>query len=100
MKKVILALLCLVSIHGFSQIKIGLEGGFNSASFAQSGETSAPGYRMSPASISTFNAGIASEIPFSKKIYLHLGLLYFATGTNINGQGDESGYVGSSYTAI
>jgi hypothetical protein len=95
MKKIFFFLLCVVSTDGFSQIKFGVEGGFNSSSFAQSGESSVAGYGMSPSSISTFNAGIVSEIPLSKKIFLQTELLYFANGTHIDGQGGESGYEGS-----
>jgi hypothetical protein len=100
MKKIFFVLCCFVSTRSYSQIKIGVEGGYHSASFAQSGETSAPGYGMSPFSISGFNAGIVSEIPLSKKIFLQPGLLYFSNGTHIIGQGGISGYTGSSYTAI
>ncbi len=100
MKKIFFVLLCFLSMHGFSQIKIGVAGGYSSASFAQSGETDIPGYGNSSSSISTFNMGIVSEIPLGKKIFLQPGLLYFGNGTHIDEQGGESGYEGSSHTTI
>jgi hypothetical protein len=100
MKKIFFALLCFVSTHSFSQIKIGIEGGYNSTSFSQAGESSATAYRMFPSSISTFNAGIVSEIPLSKKIFLQPGLLYFGNGTQIVEKGGESGYEGYAHSTI
>jgi Outer membrane protein beta-barrel domain len=100
MKKIFFFLLCFVSTHSFSQIKIAAEGGYNSARFVQSGETPSADYGNSPSSISTFNAGIVSEIPLSKKIFLQPALLYFGNGTHIEGQAINPGYESFSHTAI
>jgi hypothetical protein len=100
MKKILFVLVYIVSTRCFSQIKIGVEGGYNSASFAQSGETSIPHYGNSPSSISTFNAGIVSEIPLGNNIFLRPGLFYFGNGSHIDSQGGDSGYENSSHMAI
>jgi hypothetical protein len=100
MKKIFFAFVCFVATDSFSQTKIGFEGGFNSASFAQSGESFLNGYRSSSAAVGTFHVGIVSEIPLSKKIFLQPGLLYFGNGTHIIEQGSDSGYKASAHTTI
>src|ERR1700691_226183 len=100
MKKILFVLLCFISTHSYSQIKIGIEGGYNSARFAQSGESLDPGYGSSPSSISTFHAGIVSEILLGRNIFLQPGLFYFGNGTHLDEQGGDSGYEASSHTTI
>jgi hypothetical protein len=100
MKKIFFILLCFISTHSFSQIKISVEGGYNSANFTQSAQTPGAASGTSPSSINTFNVGIVSEIPLNKKIFLQPALLYFGNGTHINGAGSDSGYQYYSHTAI
>ncbi|HEY4874489.1 MAG TPA: outer membrane beta-barrel protein [Puia sp.] len=100
MKKVFLVLVFFVSTRGLAQVKMGIEGGYNAARFAQSPETILSDNGYSPFSISTFNAGIVLEIHISKKIFLQPELLYFGNGTIINGHGGDAGYENSSHEFI
>jgi outer membrane protein with beta-barrel domain len=100
MKKLFFVLFFFVSTHSFSQIKTGIEAGYNSARFAHSGEIPLADYGNSTSSISTFHAGIISDIPLSKKIFLQPALLYYGNGTHINGQALDPGYESSSNTTI
>ena len=100
LKKILFVFLCLVAMDCFSQIKIGIEGGYNAASFAQSGETPIADNKMSQSSLSTFAAGIMSEIPLNKRMFLQPELLYFGNGTYLDEHGTLPGYESSSHTAI
>jgi hypothetical protein len=100
MKKIFFLLLLFISTHSFSQIKIGFAGGYNSAKFVQAGNPPLSDYGNFPSSINIFNAGIVSEIPVSKKIFLQPALLYFGNGTHINGESLNPGYATYSHTDI
>jgi hypothetical protein len=99
MKKLFLGLACFISAHSFAQVKFGIEAGYNAASYNLAQVPDAD-YGNIPASVGTFNAGILSEIPLSKKIFLQPALLYFSNGTVIDGLGDEANYASYSHTSI
>jgi|ERR1035438_5351041 hypothetical protein len=100
LKKIFFVSVCFVSTDSFSQMKIGVEGGYNAASFAQSGETPIADNEIYRLSISTFTAGLVSEIPLNRKMYLQPELLYFGNGRHLDEQGALPGYQSSSHTAF
>jgi Outer membrane protein beta-barrel domain len=85
-KKLITIAACFISTGAFTQPKIGVQIGYNSARFAQSKGTNASDNGYSTSSLSKYNAGFLLEIPLSKKIFLQPALLYFGNGSQINGQ--------------
>jgi hypothetical protein len=100
MKKILFILLVFISAKSFSQIKIGLQAGYNSANFAQYGAAPLSDYGITTSAISTFNAGVVSEIPLHKRLSLQGSLFYFGSGSNVVGSGGEPAGMSYSNTTL
>jgi len=86
--------------QGYSQLKFGVEGGYNAARFAPSGATPVGDNAISWSSVNAFAAGITSEIPLTRKMMLQPALLFFGNGTYLGDQSTLPGYYSSSRTTI
>ncbi len=78
MKKVlVIFLFCLVGSSAFSQLRVGIEGGFNIAQFADRGSDQQY-YNLS--GIGAISAGIVAEKFWKKNYYFSTGILFIQKG--------------------
>lgn len=80
MKKILCYFFCLISVCSFSQIKIGVQGGYNISKITNMRSNA----YISTTSVNNFQLGAIAEITFKKNIF-------FQSGLNITGKG---GFIG------
>lgn len=77
MKKLAVIILCFTSATSFSQLKLGIQAGYNYSQFSDQGNNQQD-YHLS--GISTFQIGLAIEQSLSKNIFFESGLLFIQKG--------------------
>jgi hypothetical protein len=80
MKNVMFVLLCLTAVKSFSQIKFGIQGGYDLVNYKAVNSANASA-RTTTSSINSFNASFISEIQISQQIFLQPALGYVGAGT-------------------
>ena len=90
MKPILCFCLCLLSVSGFCQVKVGVQAGYNYTTFLGKNRYSAYSYYYSVSSLPAFNAGIISSIPVFKRVSLQPSLLLSEKGAKEISQGEFS----------
>jgi hypothetical protein len=87
MKKPLFILLCLVSLSCSSQVRWGVQLGYDNADFRQRGDIPMSGSNSHFSSINTFQAGLLAEIRLGKHWFLDPSLLYHGNGAELSDEG-------------
>jgi hypothetical protein len=90
MRNLMVCILCLVGMQGFTQIRVGVQGGFNTTNFWQTDVHEGLPTGLSSWPISTFHAGVVAELDLGNNFVLQPALLYYGTGSHL---GNAAGFV-------
>ena len=76
-------MLCVVSLHGFAQVRLGIQGGVSVANFWQTEGFSGLVTRLSSSPIAAYHGGIIAEVDLGSHLVLQPALLYFESGSHL-----------------